>query len=168
MAVVNTKSTAVTNGDSTQPHLIGSPWIQSAGVWSAVGTVEVAAADDNGSVYRMVRVPSGARIQSVCVMSDAIAGGTSFDVGLYDVANVSAGAVVDADFFAAGLDLSSGNTVPVDVAFGNAIDISKIEQRIWEVLALAKDPFKMYDICLTGNTVGTGAGTISLRVEWVV
>jgi hypothetical protein len=166
MAVANTKSTAITNGDARNPRVIGSGYIQGAGIEGAVGTVEVAAADDNDSVYRFVRVPSGCRIHKVAVMSDAITAGTVFHVGLYKTAE-NGGAVVDADFFAASLDLSNGNTVPVEVTFGNVLDIDDIEKRLWEVLGLDADPFTEYDICLTGATVGTGAGTISLRAEWV-
>ena len=168
MATANTKSTGITNADATQPRIVGQDWIQGATPKVAVGTVEVAAADDNGSVYRFVRVPSGARIHRVEVVSDAITAGTDFDVGLYNPANVLAGVVVDADFFVASIDLSAGNTVPVGVTHGNVIGVELIESRLWELLGLTADPFKEYDVCMTGDTVGTGAGTISVRVEWVV
>lgn len=167
MATVNTKSTAITNADATQPRIQSQDWIQKAGVFATVATVEVAAADDNNSVYRMVRVPSGARIHSIAIVSDAITAGTSYDVGVYKTAGDGAGAVVDADLFAAALDLSFGNTAPVDITYA-ARDIADIEKRLWELLGLTSDPHKDYDICLTAGTVGTGAGTISLRVEYVV
>lgn len=167
MATANTKSTGISNADATQPCIEGKPWIQGAPVKTAIGTVEVAAADDNASVYRFVRVPSGARIQRVELMSDAITGGTSYSAGLYKPASAG-GAAVDADFFAAGLDLSAGNTEPVDVTFNNVMGIENIEKRLWDLLGLTADPFIEYDICLTGDTVGTAAGTLSLRVEWVI
>lgn len=167
MAVANTKSTAITNADATQPRVQTQSWIQKAEVFATVATVEVAAADDDASVYRMVRVPSSARIHSIEIVSDAITGGTAYDVGVYKVAGDAAGAVVDADLFADGLDLSAGNTVPVDITFA-ARDIADIEKRLWELLGLSADPHKEYDICLTADTVGTGAGTISLRVEYVI
>lgn len=166
MAAANTKSTGITNGDARNPRVIGQNFIQGAQLDCAVGTAEVAAADDDNSVYRMVRVSSSVRMHSVKVMSDAIAGGTAYDVGLYKTAE-NGGAAVDADFFVAGLNLSSGNTVPVEVTFGNALGIEMIENRLWEALGLTQDPFTEYDICFTGTTVGTGAGTLSLKAEWV-
>lgn len=175
MAVANTKSTGVTNADARQPRVIGSSWIQGAQPTVAVGTVEVAADNDDNSVFRFVRVPSSARIHALELMSDAIAGGTDYNLGLYKPADVAGGVVakdvtglVDQDnLFADALDLSAGNTVPVDVTFGQ-IGIENIEKRLWELLGFTADPFTEYDICLTGITVGTGAGTISLRAEWVV
>jgi hypothetical protein len=166
MGVANTKSTGITNGDARNPRVIGSSWFQGAQLDGAVGTVEVAAADDNDSVYRLVRISSSARPHSLRLLSDVIAGGTAFHVGLYKTLE-NGGAEVDADFFAASLNLSSGNTVPVEVLFANLFDIDDIEKRLWEALGLAVDPFTEYDICLTGATVGTGAGTISLIAEWV-
>lgn len=174
MGTANTKATGITNADATQPRVQGQNWIQGGDAKVAVGTVEVAAADDDNSVYRFIRVPSRARVHKIELMSDAIAGGLDYNLGLYKPANVGGGAVArnaadDADqdnLFADALDLSTGNTVPVDVTFGN-LDIADIEKRLWEILGYTADPFLEYDICLTGITVGTGAGTISLRGEWV-
>jgi hypothetical protein len=44
--------------------------------------------------------------------------------------------------------------------------IDQIEKRLWERLGLSVDPQVDYDLALTGDTVGTGAGTISLRVRF--
>lgn len=164
MAVADTKSTAVSNADINQPRVQTQSWIEKANIFAGVATVEVAAADDDGSVYRMLRVPSGCRIHKLEILSDAIAGGTAFDVGVYADHD---GDVVDADLFAANVDLSAGNTQPIDVTF-HTLDISKIEQRLWELLGLEKDPFVNYVICLTGDTVGSGAGTVSMRVEYAI
>lgn len=174
MATANTKSTAVTNSDATQPGASTQSWVSSGDVRVSVGTVEILAADDDNSVYRFLRVPSRARIHKIEIMSDAIAGGADFNLGLYRPAAIASGAVakdstglVDQDnLFADALDLSFGNTVPLDVTFA-AIDIANIEKRLWDILGYTKDPFLEYDICLTGITVGTGAGTVSLRVELV-
>jgi hypothetical protein len=175
MAVANTKSTAVTNADATQPRVQGQTWVQGAQPTVAVATVEVAAADDNDSVYRFVRVPSNARIHRLELMTDAIAGATDYNLGLYKPANVGGGAVAkDAtgntsqdNLFADALDLTVGNTVPVDVLHAQ-VNIADCEKRLWELLGYTADPFLEYDIAATGITVGTGAGTISLRAEWVV
>lgn len=74
MAVANTKSTAITNADSTQPHTPVPAYLSGPALRCSIGTAEVAAADDNGSVYRMVRIPSGAVVVRIEVMNDSIAG----------------------------------------------------------------------------------------------
>lgn len=167
MAVVNTKSTAITNADEAQPRVQTQSWIERGSPVIAVGTVEVAAADDDTSVYRLVRIPSGARIHKVELMSDAITGATDYNLGLYKPAYTGGGIVVDDNLIADALDFSSGNTVPVEVTF-DQIDIDDIEKRVWELLALSADPHTEYDIALTSVTNGTGAGTISIRVTYVL
>lgn len=165
MAVVNTKSNAITNADAS-PRVANSSYLEAGLLRNSCGTVEVAAADSDGSVFRFVRLPSGARIKSIRVFADAITGGTSFDCGIYRNA-LDGGAVVDADAFASAVDLSAGSTSGVELVF-EAQDIANIEKRLWEVAAATADPFYEYDICLTANTVGTAAGTISLSVDYVV
>lgn len=160
MAVANTKSTLVTKLDTGK----GAPlYLSGASPHAAAATLEVAAADDNNSVYRFARVHSSWRVTSIGLYNDAITGGTAFDCGLYASAD---GAAVDSDLFATAVDLSTARTVPTEILF-EALDIAKIDKRIWELLGLAADPQVEYDLCLTGTTVGTGAGTISLAVQWV-
>lgn len=166
MATANTKSSTITLADESQPRVFGPSHIERGQPVIAVGTVEVAAADDNNSVYRFVRIPSGARVHKVELVSDAITGGTDYNFGLYKPASLG-GAVVSESFFADALDLSIGNTVPVEITF-DQIDIANIEKRVWDLLSLTADPHTEYDICAKGITVGTGAGTISLRVTYVL
>jgi hypothetical protein len=165
MAVANTKSTAITNADAS-PRVPNSSYLEAGVLRVAVGTVEVAAADDDGSVYRFCRIPSGARVQRIQILNDALTGATVYDVGLYKTA-ADGGAAADADVFATNVDISAGNAVPLDVTF-EALDIIKIEKRAWEILNLTSDPFLEYDVCMTGDTVGSGAGTISMRVEYTL
>lgn len=123
-------------------------------------TFEVAAADDNGSVYRLFRVNSCDTIYSLEISNDAITGGTDYDVGLYDI--TTDGAVADKDIFADGLDLSSAGDKT------NALTAPAIEElggEIWDIagLSLTSDPNKEYDVAITANTVGTAAGTITVH-----
>ena len=55
MSVVNTKSTNVTNADASPPAHTEA-LIAHGRVRKAVGSVEVAAADDDGSAYRICLV----------------------------------------------------------------------------------------------------------------
>lgn len=165
MAVANTKSTAITNDDAS-PKVLNQPYIDSAVIKEKVGTVETAAADDDGSVYRLVRVRSSCRITSLLVANDAITAGTAFEMGVYQTA-LNGGAVVDADIFASAVDLSSALGWTEYINEATATDKDKVEKRLWELLGLTVDPQRDYDICLTGTTVGSAAGTISMKVRFV-
>ena len=117
----------------------------------------------------MVRVSSSARISQILVANDAITVGTSYDFGVYDVAAVNSGAVVDADAFLSAVDMSSARAQLVDLTHESASNpIENIEKRLWELLGLSADPFKEYDLAFTANTVGTSAGTISMVVRYVI
>lgn len=129
-----------------------------------VDTVEIAAADDDGSKYRLARLPANAVITSITIDNDAITGGTDFDLGVYDVPEVNSGAVIDADALADGADLSSAGSV----SGLTAVDIANKHKKLWEVAGIAEEANKLVDIVLTGNTVGTAAGTVSITVSYVL
>lgn len=164
MAVVNTKSTIVTGADAT-PVTILANHLKHGRIRNQAATVEVAAADDDTSVFRMFRVHSSWRVTKLELLNDALTGGTSYDIGAHQTA-ANGGAVVDVDAWGAAVDLSSARVAPLDVLC-EAMNIDKIEKRVWEVLGLTADPDRYYDITLTANTAGTGAGTISMQMQYV-
>lgn len=165
MGVVNTLSNAITNADAT-PRVPNSSYIEGGLLRVSVATVEIAAADSDTSVFRFFRLPSGARIHKLMVFCDAITGGTSFDFGLYQTA-ANGGALVDVDAYASAVDLSSAITQGTNILF-EAKDIANIEKRVWQDAALTADSFREYDICATANTVGSGAGTVSMLIEYTI
>lgn len=164
MAVANTKATLITNADATPPTL-SNPALNGR-VCNASGTVETLAADDAASVYRLVRVPSNARILNLQLASDAITGANASDVGLYQTA-ANGGAVLDADFFATDVDISSATAFTDVLLEATATDIAKCEMPLWQLYGLSADPCIFYDICVTVNDV-TAAGTISMKVSYVI
>lgn len=166
MGVVDTQSTAITNANATQPRVINPSYLAGGSLRMSIGYVEVAAADSDASTYRFVRLPSNAVIFRLEILNDAIAGGTSYDAGLYKTA-AAGGAAVDADVFATAIDMSVARTLPQDAMF-EVLDIANVEKRLWELAGLTADPMCEYDVVLTANTVGSAAGTIAVRVVWTV
>lgn len=164
MAVANTKSTVITALDNTPPLEV-SPFLKGGREYQDVATVEVAAADDDTSVYRLFRIRSSDRISSILLANDVITGGTSFDLGVYQNA-ANGGAVLSVSLFADAVDLSSAHGFTDNTYEKTATNIDKVEKRLWELLGLSADPGVSYDICLTANTVGSGAGTISARMNY--
>lgn len=166
MAVVNTKDTNISNLDSSPP-VANSVTDFGGRIRTQCATVEVAAADDDTSTFRIARVPSNARIIAINIMNDALTSGTSFDVGLYQTA-ANGGALVDVDAYASAVDLSSARTTAaINVAF-EARNIDKIKNRVWQDAGLTSDPQREYDIVILANTIGSAAGTISVEVQYTI
>lgn len=163
MAVVNTKSTSITNLDAGDLN----PDYKSRGVLrEAVDTLETVNGDSIGSTYRTVRLWSGWRVSDVIIDSDDIGATTAADVGLYRTA-ADGGAVVDADFFASALVLNAGALSGSNVTHeSGVVDIANKGKRLWEQLGLTADPGLWYDLALTLTAAADAAGTITTRVRF--
>lgn len=129
-----------------------------------IQTFEVAAADDDGSVYRLARISDSDILLRATIMCDAITGGTDYDLGLYKTG--VAGTVVDKDCFMDGQTFASA-TKTID-----GLQTVAIENRVKEIWSLVsgvtsqtKDEGYEYDIALTANTVGSAAGTVTVILE---
>ena len=137
---------------------------QGTKTFTAVATVAVAAADDDGSVYRVFKnVPSSVVPICICIHNTAITSGTDWDVGLY---KTNLGAVVDKDILADGLDLSSARTIATwNNAGMTTLTLSNGTQDLG-TLSAQTDPDAAYDIALTANTVGSAAGTVRVTATF--
>jgi len=172
MAVVDTLSTELTNLDA-DPRVLAEPQHWHGRLRVKTATLAVAAADDDASIYRFVRVKSSDSLKSIQIMCDTITGATDYDCGLYTI--TSGGAAVDADLYGDGLNFEVETpavphvlaTAPyIEARFGDATtsNINDINNRIWEDLGLASNPGLEYDLCLTANTVGSGAGDLNMTL----
>jgi len=166
MAVVNTLSAIVTNANASPPTMNDPQLALDARVHEQIGLVEVAAADDDLSTYRMGRVHSSWRITDMEVKSDAITGMSDVDIGLYDIASVNSGAAVDANCFADAYDMSSAKVIWTQV-LTQALNIDQSLKKVWEIAGLSADPNKWYDVVINSTTNGSGAGTIVMRIRSV-
>jgi hypothetical protein len=165
MAVINAYTDALIDAGRAKP-------LKSHGyrTVTSIGSFEIAAADDNGSVYRLDRLPADAIITKVELTADEITGGTDFELGFYDVStSIAAGAEVDKDVllgttsFASGFARGSAKNGLADVAIGN------LGKKIYELLGKTISNMKPeYDLALTTNTVGTGAGTVEYLIEYAI
>jgi hypothetical protein len=162
MAVANTKSNRIGLAEAIpqrqQPGILNGAITK-----SLVATLEVAAADDNNSIYRFCRLHSSWNIRSIRAFSDAITSGTDFNFGLWQTAE-NGGAVVVENCYADAVDLSSG-LAGTEIAFENR-NIDKVENRVWQDAGLSADSNRFYELCAIGIAVGSAAGTITLIVEY--
>lgn len=163
MAVVQVSSTPVANVDG-KPIVRNSAKVSEGEVLSSIGSVALANGDSIGSVYRMVRIRSGCRINSLFLLCTAVTSGAA-DIGLYQTA-AKGGAVVDADFFSAAQTIATASQ-GIQVAHGNALAVATSMLRVWEALGLSADPGIEYDVALTLTAATTAAGSAALKCDYV-
>ena len=129
-------------------------------------TFEVAAADSNGSVFKLARLPASAIPVSAKIVNDAMTASTDWDLGLYEQNGVDE---ADKDIFMDGEDIAAGNTLasPVDgMKTGPAI--ADWGKKIWELLGKTlNNKREGYVLALTANVVGTAAGTVSVEFSYL-
>lgn len=159
MAVVTTKSTAVTAADALEKV---SRKIARARLLTSIGFVNKAAADSNNSVYRFARIPSTATVRNIVINSDAvITGGTAFQLAVYDQTSQNAGAAIgNLTSFGAAADLSTAGIKSLRPAPAD------VEKPLWQLAGLATDPGKLVDIVLVATASGSTAANISVDVHW--
>lgn len=131
-----------------------------------VATVAVAAADDDGSVYRVFNdIPSSFVPVNICIQNTAITSGTDYDLGIY---KPNGGAVVDKDILMDGQTMASAVTVATwNNAGMGALTLSNGLQSLG-TLSAQTDVDSSYDLALTANTVGSAAGTIRVTATFAV
>lgn len=169
MAVVTPSSAAIVNANAgihNNARIVKAPLLE------AVGMLEAANGDSIASIYRMVRVPSNARISQVLLSCDAITSGAA-DVGIYETAG-NGGAVVDVDFIGSAVSIATAllhsditnEADPADAGAG--LGKADSEKALWEALGLTADPGKEYDVALTLTAAAAAAGTMVLKVRYTV
>ena len=150
------------NADLQKGKLAEAVHVNGAKLVTAVTTFEVADTDDDGSVYRLFKGLNPNLIPlDIKINNDAITGGTDWDLGLYQG---NGGKVIDKDVFADGIDLSTARTSGSEVSGLSAVAIENLTKKLFEhaghTIATKLDS---YDLALTANTVGTAAGTVTVR-----
>jgi len=167
MAVINDYVSSSLVSTNTGRRRVRAQNAQGSDLIHICTTFEVAAADDNASVYRLFpNIPSGAVMHSLRLACDAIANATDYDMGLYRPLS-EGGAVVDKDILADGMDISAGYSRILALDALVSVDLADVNKKLYE-LSIGGTPYTVanappfFDICLTANTVGTAAGTITV------
>lgn len=159
MAVVDKYTDSKIVGNSVD-KLLTAANSASADLFNAIFTFEVAAGDDDGSVYRIIKNISPNLIPvRFEIYSDSITNGTDWDLGLY---NPNLGAVIIKDVFMNGQTFATANALGTPFGGLAAVDIANINKRIFEHAGhTISTKLEAYDLAFTANTVGTVAGTVS-------
>lgn len=165
MAVVTKKSTLISNRDDIPAKLTNAE-VSGGVVKEAQGFVDAANGDSATSVFKLLSIPSGARLSSLKLYCEALGAGAVVDIGAYRNTR-DGGAVVDADFFATNVDVSAA-LAPVEVLneAGN-VTPAKREMALWEMLGMSADPKSTIDICATVDVAIAANGAIGAIAQYV-
>lgn len=128
--------------------------------------VEIAAADDNNSVYILWRnLPATLVPLAIMIATDGLTAGTDFNLGIFEpTKNDTVGAVIDDNCFADALDLSSAvASLNPKTALDGMKDVA-LDNYYKSLMEHAGDDVTTklagYDIGLTGIAVGSAAGGV--------
>ncbi len=124
---------------------------------------EIAAADDDGSVYRFFKaVPVDEVITELLLSNDAITAATDYEIGFYET---DSGAAIDIDILLGTTDINAGTTNTNGLG---AVDLANrglsIRDLINTVVGAGTVTYPTVDIAVTANTVGSAAGTVLLSM----
>lgn len=178
MTVENLKSSGITNLDAS-PIVRDTSGEGAAGILRQTNDFAVlSAAASVTSTYRIVRVPSNAKVKSVSLESEAQGAG-KVNVSVYysdgtadGTALANSGVIVPTtgdSFFASDVDLAAAvASTNVTNESGN-YPLSKRNQPLWQALGLTADPFGFFDVVLVVHTtaITTGTGRTGLQVTYV-
>jgi len=138
------------------------------GIQTILQTFEIAAADDDASIFRLARIKAGDILLRATIMCDAITSGTDYDLGLYQITTGGVnGAVLDKDIFMDGQTFASASktidglqTVAIENRVKSVVDLHNTVSS-----ASVANSGQEYDIALTANTIGSAAGTVTVILE---
>ncbi len=173
------KSTAITNLDASPP-LVSTEGEGAPGYLRSVeGFITTVAADAAGSTYRLVRLPSNAKVKEV-VFRAAAQGAGKVQLSAYYSDSATDGTqpslqglVVPtngAAFFAGDIDCASAVTPADYLGTGSSVvwTIDKWNKQLWDALGIASDPGGFIDLVAVVHTtdITTGAALLGVSVRY--
>lgn len=178
MGVTNNKSTVIANRDAT-PKVLTDSYLSGGLYEEAQGSFKAAAADSAGSQYRLVSIPSNARVSSIFWQADAVGSGgpTQFDCTIWYpttvplgggafLASGSSAAIISSSIFATALTANSAVALTEITNQSTNYSIPLQETPLWNVLGLASDPEVDFDIGFTARAGLQTAGYVGLKVRY--
>lgn len=171
-------STIITNRDAT-PKVLTDAYISGGDIRESAGFVQTPTSTDAvGSTYKLCTVPSCAKVTSLILQADAMAGSAAVNVGIAWPTSLTAapggasptaanaGTIILATAFASAISVVSALPGTELITRAN-LAINKHEQQLWKVAGLTSDPGMDLDIWLTVSTVFAAQGYLILRARYM-
>lgn len=163
MAVVDAYvNSNITSHTKVRPETGGKAQVQALAL-----TFEVAAADDNNSIYRIARIPANWVPLTLELYHDSIAGMTDVNIGFHRTAeNGGAAAETDANIFYDALDMSTAANKVNGMGEIDPVNIGKTVGELAGKTVLTQDT--EYDLTLLAIAAASAAGTVSVIATFAV
>lgn len=165
MSAEHLKSQAITDMTAT-PRVPVNANKQGGVLRESIGLVTPDAAAEAASTYRFLRLPSNCRVSEILVKNAAFTTGGAIDIGLYETAE-NGGAVVDADLFASAQVMTAAQDFANKTYESTEYTLAESEKMLWQVLGLATDPCKDYDLAATVTTAFNGGQPFAIKARFV-
>lgn len=177
MAVENLKSAAITNLDATPAVLNTAGDGAPDDLASVSGFATASASASAGSTYKLVRVPTKARMKHLFFESEAQGAG-AFNLSVYyssstidGTAAANVGLIVPTtgdQFFASDINCASAVASIDEINESGNNPMANRNKQLWDALGLASDPGGFFDIVAVVHTtaVTTGTGKIGVNAEY--
>ena len=178
MAVVNLKSTLITNRDAT-PKVLTDAGISGGDLRQDYGWVFTGSADSAASTYRLCQVPSNARLTSLSMTNGALGSGCLIDTAVWYPTNVPVGGasfvpasssatLISSSAFTTAIVGNTANTTPSElvVTTNTRQSPNYQEMPLWQMLNLPADPEMYLDIGFSVNVAVATAGYIGLKATF--
>ena len=158
---MTTKNTDLVANFEATPQVANSAAELAGVLWTAHGSVELAAGDStDDDIVMLAPIPSNAAVPTLFVGSDTFGGSCTFNVGIYK----TDGTVKDEDVFATSV---ADAAAMADVRY-EAADLNTGSQKLWELAGDSEDPGGYFYIAITFNATGGTAGTLNWNISYVV
>lgn len=133
----------------------------------ATCAIPAAATDLAGSLYKFCQVRSNEIPIFVEFSSTALTAG-ALSIGLYETnsSTVAESVTANKQLFATSVNCAAA-VAQVNERFTN-LALTTFGQRVWQLLGLAADNGKTYDLVATSTTAATVAGTLAMRYSYTV
>lgn len=175
MAVENLKSPGITNLDASPPVANTAGEGAPAHQYSNFDYATVSALASVGSTYRILRLPTTAKIKSLVLESEAMGAG-AFDISVYysdspyEGSNPATGVVptTGSQFFANSVNCAAAVSPTSVLNQAGNNPMANRNKPLWSALGLTVDPGGSFDIVAVVDTtaVTTGAAKLGLRVDF--
>jgi hypothetical protein len=163
------KSTAITNLDSSPVVANTAGEGGPARVKHVTAFITTVSADNAGSTYRLVRLPSYAIVKSIRFESAAMTGG-KFNLSVYysdsttdGTSSANTGVIVPTtgdQFFASDIDAASAVGITDVTNESGNYTIDKRNKHLWDALGLTSDPGGFFDIVAVCHTTAVTTGAL--------
>lgn len=175
--MANLKSTLLTNRDAT-PKVLTDAYLSGGIMEEVQGSVKTGNPDAAGSTYRLVSVPSNARISQIYWQADALGSGCQLDVAVWYPTQVPQGGaaflaasvaatLISSSIFATALAGSASAVALTEVTNQSTNYLIPLQETpLWNVLGLASDPEVSLDIGFSLRFATAAAGYAGLKVRY--